>query len=482
MPRTAILIGDVATCRRLERQLDLMEQRPVSLGWVLLRPEPIRHVDGPFLGTVEHLEAITANRQPGMALICIPGVQREQISHIRTRLRRLGVPDRYVPTLEDLVAGVGPRTNLDVDLAKLLNRTPRSVDEVEVRDVIGGRRVAVTGAGGSIGSELARIAARFEPDELLLIERSENALFEIDRQIARQFPEVRRQAILHDVVHAPQTLKVFRATRPQIIFHAAAHKHVPMMEDHPAAAVENNLFGTKSVADAADAAGVQRFVLISSDKAVNPKSIMGATKRMAELYVQHVNTRSETSFAMVRFGNVLGSSGSVLEIWAKQIADGGPVTVTDPRMTRYFMTIPEAASLVIHAAALGESAGEVFVLDMGEPVSILELAKRFIAVHGLKGHIAGDGTELVPGAMPILVTGVRPGEKLHEELSFDAEAMRRTRHPDINAWMVPPPAEEFMREIMTTLSQESIESMPSRAVVSSIWGLLKQEYIQHVAA
>jgi FlaA1/EpsC-like NDP-sugar epimerase len=389
-----------------------------------------------------------------LALISLPAAMKDKITALRTRLRKLGVPDRFMPTLEDQIAGVGPRTHLDVDLAALLNRPPRSIDHAAVRQVIQGKRVLITGAGGSIGSELARIVARFEPAQLVLVDRSENALFEIDRQIARSAPNLLRRALLHDVVDQSSTIAHFRELKPQVVFHAAAHKHVPMMEDHPAAAVDNNLFGTKSVADAADAVAAERFVMISTDKAVNPCSIMGATKRLAELYVQHINRRSATAFSMVRFGNVLGSSGSVLETWARQIADGGPVTVTDPRMTRYFMTIPEAASLVIQSAALvdlNSSCGEVFLLNMGEPVRVLDMAQRFIHAHGLEPALPGS-MPLGVGHIGIIFTGARPGEKLHEELAFDSEAMRPTRHPDILIWELAPPSEGVVEAIVRQLS------------------------------
>lgn len=463
---TAIIIGQPRTCQRLEQQLDLMDQRPISLGWVLadtdredadtLAGNPIVQ-DATILGTTDELEAIIARRQPAMALICLPAVMKDLIASLRTRLRRLGVADRFVPTLEDLVAGIGPRTHLDIDLTQLLNRPARQFDKEAVRSVIENKRVLITGAGGSIGSELSRIAARFKPQQLVLVDRSENALFEIDRQIARSHPTLPRKALLHDVVEAKATLAHFRTLQPDIIFHAAAHKHVPMMEDHPAAAVDNNLFGTKSVADAADAVGAERFVMVSTDKAVNPTSIMGATKRLAELYVQHINQRSATVFSMVRFGNVLGSSGSVLDTWARQIADGGPLTVTDPAMTRYFMTIPEAAALVIQSAALvspDAPGGEVFLLDMGEPIRIVDLARRFIKLHGLQPVLSDD--QLLdaagPGTMRIVFTGARPGEKLHEELAFDAECMRPTRHPDINIWMLPAPDSRYIEHMLSQLA------------------------------
>jgi FlaA1/EpsC-like NDP-sugar epimerase len=249
---------------------------------------------------------------------------------------------------------------------------------------------------------------------------------------------------------------------------------VPMMEDHPGAAVDNNLFGTKSIADAADAAGADRLVMISTDKAVNPTSIMGATKRLAELYVQYLNRRSRTAFSMVRFGNVLGSSGSVLETWAKQISDGGPVTVTDPRMTRYMMTIAEAAALVIESAALvdpASPAGEVFLLDMGDPIRIVDLARRFIAMHGLTPVLPEEATPVEGAWLPVVFTGIRPGEKLHEELAFDPEAMRETGHPGINLWLLGEPPEEIIGAILSALSPSRRPGDPE-AVAELIRGLV----------
>ncbi|MDY7110613.1 MAG: polysaccharide biosynthesis protein [Planctomycetota bacterium] len=468
MSRTAILIGLPPALERLERQLDLLPDRPVTLGWILApgtagsagsdRDAESSAETAPILGRLDELETIVARRRPAMALISLPAAMSGLITRIRTRLRRLHVPERFMPTLEDQLAGVGPRTHLDIDLSALLDRPRRAIDEAAVGGVIAGKRVLITGAGGSIGSELARIVARFGPRKLLLMDRAENALFEIDRQIARFQPSLPRKALLHDVVDSEETLELCRRHQPEIIFHAAAHKHVPMMEDHPALAVDNNLFGTKSIADAADEIRAERFVMISTDKAVNPSSIMGATKRLAELYVQWINQRSATAYSMVRFGNVLGSSGSVLEIWSKQIADGGPVTVTDEAMTRYFMTIEEAATLVIQSAALVDGSatgGEVFLLDMGEPIRIVDLARRFIDRHGLtprgEGEApANDGTAF----MPIVFTGARPGEKLHEQLAFDAECMEPTRHADINIWRLPSPDEGLIKDILSALSPE----------------------------
>lgn len=365
-----------------------------------------------------------------------------------------------------------------IDLGMLIGRTPLPLDRERVAGVLSGKRVLITGAGGSIGSHLAHVAAEFAPEQIILMERAENALFEIDRQLARRCPGVARRAMLHDVVDRVETLRLIEDAKPHVVFHAAAHKHVPLMEDHPAHAVVNNLFGTASIADAAFAAGVERFVMISSDKAVNPSSVMGATKRLAEVYISHLARQRPivspvsyesrgTRFSMVRFGNVLGSAGSVLTIWSSQIADGGPVTVTDPRMTRYFMTIPEAAGLVIASSTLDQQpSGAVYVLDMGEPIRIVDLAARFVRAHGYEPRfVAAPGSspsrepslidlieeavmqtprfaepnrrgELAPTlpTMDIVMTGSRPGEKIHEELAYAAEALAPTTHPGINAW------------------------------------------------
>lgn len=359
-----------------------------------------------------------------------------------------------------------------IDLGALIGRSPHALDREAVARVLTGKRVLITGAGGSIGSHLAMVAAEFGPEQVVLMERAENALFEIDRRLSRRFPGVARRAMLHDVVDAAETRRLVSSVRPHVVFHAAAHKHVPLMEDHPAHAVINNVFGTRAIADAAVEAGAERFVMISSDKAVNPSSVMGATKRLAEVYVSHLGRTlpaGRTRMSMVRFGNVLGSACSVLTIWSSQIAEGGPVTVTDPRMTRYFMTIPEAAGLVIASATLDDQpSGGVYVLDMGEPIRIVDLAERFIRAHGYvprhqrqtgQGTLTGSGgattgsvppveslVELVGRVMrsqaprsddrslDIVFTGTRPGEKIHEELAYAAESLKPSRHEGIRCW------------------------------------------------
>ena len=341
---------------------------------------------------------------------------------------------------------------------ELLGRPPVNLDTPELQRFLAGKRVLVTGAGGSIGSEICRQAMRFCPERLLLAERAENALFEIDRELRHNWVGAQIHPLLADVCDAQRVRQIFDAHRPHVVFHCAAHKHVPMMERNAGEAVKNNVFGTKIVADAALAAGSQAFVLVSTDKAVNPSSVMGATKRVAELYVQSLNchlspvtghsqgrlTRQPaasdkgqvtndagaarpTRFLAVRFGNVLGSSGSVVPIFQKQIEAGGPVTVTHPDMMRYFMTIPEASQLVMQAGAIGRG-GEIFVLDMGEPLRILDLARSLIVRNGLRPDVDID----------IRLTGVRPGEKLHEELAGDDEQTAPTSHPKIRVWQLPP--------------------------------------------
>jgi len=467
-PRRTILLGTAGAILQIARQLALLDapQRPRLVGALLWRDADattrgqLESTGITILGVAHQINEFVNPDEVDCVLISLPAAMSEAIAALRTSVRRLGVPDRFFPTIEDQLAGVGPRSQFEIDVADLIGRAPRPIDERAVAEVITGNTVLITGAGGSIGSELARRCAAFDPAELVLMERSENALFEIDRQIARLAPHLRRRALLHDVTDAPRTLALCREIRPQVIFHSAAHKHVPMMQDHPVEAIRNNFFGTVSIADAAAASGCERFVMISTDKAVNPTSTMGMTKRLAELYVQHMNQQSASLFRMVRFGNVLASSGSVLPTWAEQIRQGGPVTVTHPDMERYFMTIPEAASLVIQAAALEDrKGGEVLLLDMGEPIRILDLAKRFIEAHGLEARVQEDGiireaaSGRSSGQISIVFTGIRPGEKLFEELACDGESMLPTTHPGIHIWTMTPPRAEQVREMVASLQR-----------------------------
>lgn len=470
LPRTGVVI---VASRRAAPALAAMIAAaeggsPVLAGWVSLDGDAGAEAPWslPRLGGVSDLPELTARLglRAVVAMVCDSDAAR-----VREVLRGTGLELRVVPPIESLLACpiapvVGEAVNTRVtttiaaaaraiDLGALIGRVPHNLDRAAVSKVLTGKRILITGAGGSIGSELARVAASFGLDQLILMERSENALFEIDRQMKERHPGLTRRAVLHDVTDADATHRLLADLRPHVVFHAAAHKHVPLMEDHPGHAITNNLFGTKSIADAAVACRAERFVMISSDKAVNPTSVMGATKRLAELYVRGLGARAAetgTRLSMVRFGNVLGSACSVLTIWSSQIAEflsggGGatPITITDPRMTRYFMTIPEAATLVVQSTvAASADQVAVYVLDMGEPIRIVDLASRFVRAHGLSPRfVGGDMTQepAAPGvpAIDIVFTGARPGEKLHEELAYAAESLRPTSHPGIGAWAGP---------------------------------------------
>ena len=363
--------------------------------------------------------------------------------------RPAGLPEakRIAAPLVARGAGVG-----EVDVADLLGRAAVNLDTPELQRFLAGKTILVTGAGGSIGSEICRQIMRFCPAALILVEQAENNLFEIDRELREKWLGATIVPHVADICDAVRIGNLFRAHQPQVVLHCAAHKHVPMMEQNPGEAIKNNVFGTKTVADAAADCGVDAFVMVSTDKAVNPTSVMGAAKRFAELYIQSKNSGQKaegsrqneaasspptaygllptvptTRFVAVRFGNVLGSSGSVVPIFKKQIAAGGPVTVTHPEMKRYFMTIPEASQLVLQAGAIGKG-GEIFVLDMGQPIRIVDLAHELIRRSGLR----------VGEDIAVEFTGIRPGEKLYEELAGHAEETCPTSHAQIRVWQLPP--------------------------------------------
>jgi len=375
----------------------------------------------PVLGRTSDVREVAERKHASRALITIANAPGNQIRRITELCRDASLETKIIPGIYEIV---GEKVNLsrirEVAIEDVLGREPVKLDEDVVGSSIRSRVVLITGAGGSIGSELCRQVSRFGPSRLVLVERYENALFEIHRELTQAFPHVPIEPCIADVCDATRMEQVFTATKPELVFHAAAHKHVPMMEWNPCEAVKNNIGGTRILGDLSDAHGVQRFVLISTDKAVNPTSVMGATKRIAEIYLQALSRKSPTKFVTVRFGNVLGSSGSVIPIFREQIAKGGPVTVTHPEMRRYFMTIPEASQLVLQAGGMGEG-GEIYILDMGEPVKIVDLARDLITLSGLR---PGEDIE-------IKFSGVRPGEKLFEELSTDAEHADKTKHPKV---------------------------------------------------
>ncbi len=374
------------------------------------------------LGTTGDIPQLVREHGVDHVVITIADTARISIRRIVEICEQIPIKVRIVPGLFEILQGnVGISRIRDVEIEDLLGRAPVQLDAAGLARFLSGKSVLVTGAGGSIGSELVRQIARFGPACLVLVERAEFALFDIEREVLRRWPAVRVVPVVADIGDQARMRTVFERERPQVVLHAAAHKHVPLMEGNPAEAVKNNMLATHALAELAGEAGVEAFVFVSTDKAVRPSSVMGATKRLGELVMQTLNQRFATRFVAVRFGNVMGSTGSVIPIFREQIARGGPVTVTHPEMQRYFMTIPEAAQLVLQAGAMGQG-GEIFILDMGKPVRIVDLARDMITLSGLK---PGEDIE-------IEYTGLRPGEKLFEELALSGEQLVATRHPAIS--------------------------------------------------
>lgn len=375
----------------------------------------------PVLGGRESITSLVAKYSVDEIIIAMPSVSRSIIREIVEFAKETVATVMILPGIYQLLDGNVTTTKIrPVEIEDLLGREPVQVNLQEISRYLKGKSVLVTGAGGSIGSELCRQIAQVEPYKLILLGHGENSIHKIWLELSDTFPHLRMQIVIADVRDRKKLEDVFQRHKPQVVFHAAAHKHVPLMEMHPDEAVKTNIFGTKNVAELADRMNCETFVFISTDKAVNPSSVMGATKRIAELIIQNMFKHSATKFAAVRFGNVLGSRGSVVPIFKEQIAKGGPVTVTHPEMTRYFMTIPEAVQLVIQAGSMAEG-GEVFLLDMGEPVKIVDLATNLIKLSGFEPN----------KDIEIKFTGIRPGEKLFEELLTAEEGSTSTRHKRI---------------------------------------------------
>ena len=381
----------------------------------------VKRVDGVrILGAIDDLPAIIARNQVDSVIVAIPAAPLPLINRVKDLCSRVEHPPK-VKVLPDALDILNDKVTVsrirDINLEDVLDREPVVVDTVALRPHLENQVVLVTGAGGSIGSELCRQIATFEPKLLLLLGHGENSLFAIEQELRNKYNFQRTKMILADVADGPAIRNVFSTYRPRIVFHAAAHKHVPIVEDNICEAVRNNVLGTRTVALAAAASGAAKFVLLSTDKAVNPTSVMGLTKRMAELICQSFAGGSATEFVVVRFGNVLGSRGSVVPTFKQQVAGGGPVTITHRDMMRYFMTIPEAVSLVLQAMSMGND-GEVFVLDMGDPIKILHLAEQVIRLSGLEPY----------RDIEIVENGIRPGEKLFEEILTHKEDFNRTSH------------------------------------------------------
>ena len=349
-------------------------------------------------------------------MIAIPSASHAEIQELLDICSQTSCKLKVLPGIYQLVNGEVSVSKLrNVEIEDLLGREPIDTQVESIMGYVSGKVVLVTGGGGSIGSELCRQIARHEPKQLIIFDIYENNAYDIQQELKRDYPELNLVVLIGSVRNTHRINGVFEKYHPQIVYHAAAHKHVPLMEDSPNEAIKNNVMGTYKTAQAADKYGVSRFVLISTDKAVNPTNIMGASKRLCEMVIQMMNNRSKTEFVAVRFGNVLGSNGSVIPLFKKQIEEGGPVTVTHPDIIRYFMTIPEAVSLVLQAGARAKG-GEIFVLDMGKPVKILDLALNLIRLSGLKPY----------EDINIVFTGLRPGEKLYEELLMDEEGLQST--------------------------------------------------------
>jgi len=413
----------------------------------LLDDDPSKHGASIYgvkvLGHTDRIRQFCQEYDVEEVLVAIPSATPRQIREIVERCRGANVRFRTVPAVADLISGKVRFSQIrDVDINDLLGREPVQLDTESIESYIQGKVVMITGAGGSIGSEMCRQIAPFQPARLILVEQAENSLFHIEREMRDEFPRLEIIARICDVCDTDRVDQIFKSQKPHAVFHAAAHKHVPLMETNPSEAIKNNVFGTKSVADAADRYHCAKFVMISTDKAVNPTSIMGCSKRVAEMYIQNLARPGGTQFVTVRFGNVLGSNGSVVPIFKQQIIDGGPITVTHPEMQRYFMTIPESSQLVMQAAAIGQG-GEIFLLDMGEPVKIVDLARDLITLSGFTPDEDIEST----------FTGVRPGEKLFEELSLEGEDMAKTSHRKIAVWKQMPASKQVLEQGLQQLAQ-----------------------------
>ncbi|OED33130.1 hypothetical protein BHE17_11985 [Planococcus maritimus] len=394
-------------------------------------------------GETRDIDSIVKDNAIERIIVAIPSLSKQESAELIKHCMDTGIKTQTIPLIEDVMTGKVSVTDIqDVKIEDLLGREEVKLDMDKIADQLTGKTILVTGAGGSIGSEICRQIARFGPKQLLLLGHGENSIYLIDMELRKAIGnETEIIPLIADIQDRERIIKIMDEFKPDVVYHAAAHKHVPLMEGNPMEAVKNNIYGTKNVAEASHMAGVKNFVMVSTDKAVNPPNVMGASKRFAEMIVQNLAKRSETTFVAVRFGNVLGSRGSVIPLFKKQIAVGGPVTVTHPDMTRYFMTIPEASRLVIQAGTLARG-GEVFVLDMGEPVRIVDLAKNLIR---LSGYSEED--------IQINFSGIRPGEKMYEELLDSDEIQDKQVFPKIFIGVANPVAELELKYIMEKLHE-----------------------------
>ncbi len=422
-----LIIGAGALGQMIAREVRLDPRLHTQVvGYLDDDPQRLKqHFQGiPVLGTTNDLKKIARSCEVKQVIISERAVAPKKLKEIANTCQKESLISKILPAMGDIINGkVSIQHIRDIQIEDLLGRKPVELEVDEIARYLTGKRIVVTGAGGSIGSEICRQIATFAPARIALIENAETPLFQIEKELREHFPAVELQPILCDVRERSRVEAAFTSFRPEVVFHAAAYKHVPLSEANSEEVVRNNVLGSKNIADAAHAFGADHFVMISTDKAVNPTNIMGATKRAAEIYVQDLALRSRTKFVTVRFGNVLGSNGSVVPTFRDQIRKGGPITVTHPEVTRFFMTIPEAVQLVLQAGSMGMG-GEIFLLDMGEPVSIVHLAEEMIRLSGLRPH---EDIEVV-------FTGLRPGEKLYEELMLAGEGVAPTSHEKIRVF------------------------------------------------
>ena len=420
-----ILIIGAGSCGQLIIE-EIRKQNPIKqkvIGVIDDNPSKIgTYLRGiKILGNRNKIIAISEEKNVDLILIAMPSVDGKVKKEIIEICQSTRAKVKIIPGMYELIGGkVSLNRMRDIDLRDLLGREEVILDKQGIKDYIENKVVMVTGGGGSIGSELCRQIAKFSPKLLLILDIYENNAYELENEIISNFKNLKEKVLIASVREEKRLENIFNEYKPQVIFHAAAHKHVPLMERNPEEAIKNNVIGTLNVAECAHKYGAERFVLISTDKAVNPTNVMGASKRMCEMIIQAIDKNSNTEFVAVRFGNVLGSNGSVIPLFKKQIAKGGPVTLTHKKITRYFMLIPEAAQLVLQAGAYAKG-GEIFVLDMGNPVLIYDLAKDLIKLSGFEPEID----------IKIEITGLRPGEKLYEELLMDEEGLRKTSHEKI---------------------------------------------------
>ena len=413
----------------------------------------------PIVGGREKIAESVEKYDVDEIIIAIPSASRSELKPLLEICKETGRRIQILPGMYQIIKGDVNVSNLrEVQIEDLLGRDPIEVNVDEIIGYVRDKVVLVTGGGGSIGSELCRQVARHSPRRLVILDIYENNAYEIQQELRRDYPELDLEVLIGSVRNTMRVDEIFREYRPDIVYHAAAHKHVPLMEDSPNEAIKNNVFGTLKVAAAADRYGTGRFVMISTDKAVNPTNIMGASKRICEMVIQNMNRKSRTEYVAVRFGNVLGSNGSVVPLFKKQIEQGGPVTVTHPDIIRYFMTIPEAVSLVLQAGAYAKG-GEIFVLDMGEPMKILDLAKNMIKLSGYR----------VNEDIRIEFTGLRPGEKMYEELLMQEEGLKETANRMIYIGRPIEYDDELFERQLERLQEASVnESQDIRALVREI--------------